>query len=81
MVWRGIKLVGEDVSRTPIEIQVMTNEMNAENNRGKAATWIYNLRKELRDLKQVFKLRELKEAITSNFSENFYEMLESVYSR
>ncbi len=73
--WRGIKMVGEDAQGVPIEIQIMTQEMNNENNRGKAATWRYNLEKELGEIEQVFDILEPKEVITSSFVDNFYQLL------
>ena len=70
--WRGIKLVGEHES-LPIEIQIVTQAMNQENNWGKAASWIYNLEKDLqaRNIKQVFRFKEPPEAITSSYVENY----------
>lgn len=77
--WRGFKLVGEHKRNDerkilPIEIQIMTREMNHENNWGKAGTWIYNLIKDLDEpgiKKQVFRFKEPPELITANYVENF----------
>ena len=68
-------MVGKDAQRVPIEIQIMTREMNNENNRGKAATWRYNLNKELGAVEQVFDRLEPKEVKTSSFVDNFYQLL------
>jgi len=77
--WTGIKMTGEETNLgIPIEIQIMTREMNDENNKGLAATWHHNLQKELDDgehkWEQIFDKREGKEAIGPNFFKNFYDI-------
>ena len=73
--WRGIKMVGQESNLgIPVEIQVMTREMNNANNRGKAATWFYNLMKELGDVEQAFDKREIEDVMGPNFFVNFYEL-------
>lgn len=74
--WRGVKMVGEDAMGIPLEIQIMTREMNNENNRGLAATWRYNLAKELGTIRQMFDRLEPKVVIGPNFVENFYQLLD-----
>jgi len=49
--WRGIKLVGETITfnpQEPIEIQIMTRQMNQANNHGKAAHWGYKFSEEIK---------------------------------
>jgi ppGpp synthetase/RelA/SpoT-type nucleotidyltranferase len=84
--WKGIKLVGKDWNGKLVEIQIMTAEMNEENNLGKQATWKYNLRKELEGLKYKDEKGELRsveqdldsmepyEMTTSNYVENFLQV-------
>lgn len=73
--WKGVKMIGQEVNLgVPIEVQIMTREMDNANKRGKAATWHYNLKKELGDVAQVFDKRESKEVMGSNFFVNFYEI-------
>lgn len=56
----------------------MTQEMNRENNWGKAAAWIYNLEKELqaRKIKQVFSSKEPADIISSSYVENYFQIRE-----
>ena len=54
--------------------KLMTQEMNQENNRGIAATWRYNLNKEMGGADQAFEKVEPKEVMGSNFISNFYQI-------
>lgn len=76
--WRGIKLEGKSVGTSPlvpVEIQIMTEEMNHANNHGKAASWVYNLAKELEGVKQVFTRQEPHEVVTGDYFKNFTQLL------
>ncbi len=73
--WRGIKLQGRDAMGKPIEIQITTHDMHKENTCGRAATWIYNLKKDLGSIEQEFDILEPPEVVTSSFVENFYQLL------
>jgi hypothetical protein len=75
--WMGIKMLGQEREGKPLEIQIMTAEMNRENNRGKAATWLYNLKKDLGEMDQTFKKLEPKLAVSSNFFVDFYVILKN----
>ncbi|MFH1542161.1 MAG: hypothetical protein ABIE84_03620 [bacterium] len=72
--WRGIKMVGVDQAGLPVEVQIMTREMDKENNLGKASHWRYNLEKEIGTLAQVFPLQEPSDVMTGNFVENFWQL-------
>jgi hypothetical protein len=82
--WRGIKLVGQETtSAIPVEIQIVTQEMEQENMRGIVADWKYALEKELVyfdetgkevRLKQTYDRLEPSELYTSNYAENFFQI-------
>lgn len=76
--WRGIKLEGKSVGTSPsvpIEIQIMTEEMNHANTHGKVASWVYNLSKELEGINQVFTKQEPHEVVTGDYFKNFIQLL------
>lgn len=86
-VWLGIKLVGETIATSPsqpIEIQIMTKEMNQANNHGKAAHWWYKLLNELaafasesgkEKFEQVMDKQEKRRDMTETPFLDFYEIL------
>jgi len=74
--WQGIKLVGHNAfghPLVPIEIQIMTEEMNVANMHGKVAHWWYKLTNlfKMLGVEQVLDTSEPDWAITANPETNF----------
>jgi hypothetical protein len=77
--WLGIKITGHNkIGKpvVPIEIQIMTEEMNAANNHGKAAHWLYKLQEILKMLgvAQIFPKQEIADEMGADPYRNFEQL-------
>lgn len=77
--WLGIKITGHNkIGKpvVPIEIQIMTEEMNAANNHGKAAHWKYKLNEILKMLgvEQIFPKMEIEGEMGADSLKNFNQL-------